>query len=80
MYGLVFLFNDAFVTVFGPGEGYNWQHPGVVQLTFLSFIVGETIAFCIYPFTQEAYYQRVKNRERQSVPEARMASGVVGCW
>jgi hypothetical protein len=80
LFGLVFLFNGAFVSVFGPGEGYNWQHPGVVQLTFLAFIVGEFIGFIAYFFTQERYYQRAIKKAGQSVPEARMASGVVGCW
>lgn len=80
LFGLIFLFNDAFVTVFGPGEGYNWQHPGVVQLTFAAFIVGEAIGLCLYPYTQEAYYQRATRKAGQSVPEARMMSGTVGCW
>jgi MFS family permease len=79
LYGLIFLFNDAFSFVFGPGDGYNWQHPGVVQLTFLAFVVGETIGFLIYPFTQEKYYQRAIKKAGQSVPEARMVSGTFGC-
>lgn len=80
LYGLVFLFNDAFVFVFGPGEGYDWQHPGVVQLTFIALVVGEVLAFLLFPFTQEVYYQRTIKRAGQSIPEARMASGVFGCW
>ncbi|UZJ55728.1 hypothetical protein CBS101457_005048 [Exobasidium rhododendri] len=79
LFGLIFLFNEAFVAVFGPGEGYNWQHPGVVQLTFLALVVGEVIGYLLYPFTQERYYQKAIKKAGQSVPEARMASGVVGC-
>lgn len=79
LYGLIFLFNDAFVVVFGPGKGYNWQHVGVVQLTFSAFIIGEFIGFLIYPYTQERYYQYAIRKAGQSVPEARMASGLVGC-
>lgn len=80
LYGLIFLFNDAFVAVFGPGDGYNWQSPGLVQLTFLALIVGELIGYIIYPYTQERYYQNAIKKAGQSVPEARMASGIFGCW
>lgn len=80
LYGLIFLFNTAMVMVFGPDNGgYAWKHPGVVQLTFLAFIVGEAIGLCLFPFTQERYYQRKVKRAGASVPEARMASGTIGC-
>jgi hypothetical protein len=79
LFGLIYLFNDAFVAVFGPGDGYNWQHPGVVQLSFLAPLIGETIGFAVYFFTQEKYYQRAIRKAGQSVPEARMVSGTFGC-
>ena len=79
LYGLIFLFNDAFAGIFGPGDGYNWQHPGLVQLTFGALVVGEVLGFLIYPYTQERYYQYAIRKAGQSVPEARMASGTVGC-
>jgi uncharacterized membrane-anchored protein YhcB (DUF1043 family) len=52
----------------------------VVQLTFIALVVGEVIGFLLYPYTQERYYQKVIKKAGQSVPEARMASGVFGCW
>ncbi|PWN43247.1 MFS general substrate transporter [Ceraceosorus guamensis] len=79
LYGLIFLFNDAFTIVFGPGDGYNIQHSGLVELTFVAFIIGEALGLALYPWTQERFYQRAIKKAGQSVPEARMAGGTIGC-
>lgn len=79
LYGLIFLFNDAFNSVFGPESEYAFKHSGVLQITFVSFVIGEFIGFGFYFFTQEPFYQRKIKQAGQSVPEARMASGTIGC-
>jgi len=75
LYGLSFLFNDAFSLVFGPqGHGFNVVSFG---LSFLGVAVGISIG----PFTniwQERYYQRkVKETGGNNIPEARVQLGKV---
>ncbi|KAK8088460.1 polyamine transporter [Apiospora hydei] len=54
LYGLVFLFNEAFPLVFGPG-GHDFDM-GQISLCFLGLTLGPCVAFCFYPL-QERYYR-----------------------
>lgn len=70
LYGLSFLFNDAFGLVFGTG-GHGFDTIGV-GLSFLGIMVGITLG----PLTnlwQERYYQRrIASMGGRNVPEARV--------
>lgn len=80
MYSLVFGFNTAFAKIWGEGNGgYGWKSAGLVQLTFLSLIIGSVIGLALYPWTQERFYQRRIAAVGESVPEARMMMGCFGC-
>lgn len=75
LYGLSYLFNDAFSVIFGPtGKGYNTLQIG---LCFLGIVVGITLG----PLTQiwqERYYQkRVSAAGGANIPEARVQLGQV---
>lgn len=75
LYGLSFLFNDAFSVIFGPtGKGFNTLQIG---LTFLGIIIGITLG----PITnlwQERYYQkRITAANGTNIPEARVQLGQV---
>ncbi|CAO1623447.1 unnamed protein product [Sympodiomycopsis kandeliae] len=79
LYGLIFLFNDAFVLIWGSdNHGYGFS-PGLTQLTFLSLIIGCVLGALVYPFTGERIYQARIRKAGQSVPEARMVMGCFGC-
>ncbi|KAJ5037947.1 uncharacterized protein L3040_006823 [Drepanopeziza brunnea f. sp. 'multigermtubi'] len=76
LYGLSFLFNSAFVIVFGPsGHGFDTIHTG---LCFLGISTGISIGpFTSYLF-QEPYYQRkVKESGERNAPEARVMMGKI---
>lgn len=79
LYGLVFLFNTAFIEVWGSGNGGYGFATGVDQLSFLALIIGCLLGLAIYPFFGEPYYQRKIQQKGQSVPEARMFMGLFGC-
>ncbi|PWN19725.1 MFS general substrate transporter [Microstroma glucosiphilum] len=80
LYGLIFLFNDAFAEIWGPGNGgYGWSSAGLVQLTFLSLIIGTALAALSYPLIGERFYQKRIREAGESVPEARMFAGCFGC-
>lgn len=70
LYGLSFLFNDAFHMIFGP-KGYGFDTIGV-GICFLGIVFG----ICLGLFTnafQERYYQREVSKAGQcDVPEARV--------
>ncbi|KAL1638938.1 hypothetical protein SLS58_008396 [Diplodia intermedia] len=72
LYGLSFLFNTAFVLVFGQGHGFDIIGVGVC---FLGICVGISLG----PITniwQEKYYQRkVHESGGKNVPEARVQMG-----
>lgn len=78
-YGLIFLFNDAFLKIWGRGNGGYSFNPSLSQLSFISLIVGCFIGFIVMPFTGERYYQRKIRAVGESVPEARMFMGLFGC-
>ena len=75
LYGLSFLFNDAFPLVFGP-EGHGFDVIGV-GLSFLGIMIGISMG----PPTnlwQERYYQRAVARNGgKGMPEARVQLGKV---
>ncbi|PWN29592.1 MFS general substrate transporter [Jaminaea rosea] len=76
LYGLIFLFNTAFIEIWGEnGYGFN---AGLSQLSFISLIVGCTIGFLSHRFTSEPHYQRVIKQRGESVPEARLYMGLFG--
>lgn len=72
LYGLSFLFNTAFVLVFGQGHGFDIIGVGIC---FLGICVGISLG----PVTniwQEKYYQRkVHESGGKNVPEARVQMG-----
>ncbi|KAI0014601.1 major facilitator superfamily domain-containing protein [Xylariomycetidae sp. FL0641] len=68
--GLVFLFNEAFPLVFGPG-GHGFD-VGQVGLSFLGLTVGPMVAFCFYPLQERYYLSRVAANNGKGVPEARV--------
>lgn len=75
LYGLSFLFNDAFSVIFGPtGKGFEVYQVG---LTFLSICVGISLG----PLTnlwQERYYQkRIHIAGGANIPEARVQLGQI---
>lgn len=75
IYGVVFLFNEAFPLVFGGEHGFN---SGEVGQAFLGLVIGPIIGACFH-FLQEGYYnRRVKKNDGMGVPEARMWAGMAG--
>ncbi|GFF34224.1 uncharacterized transporter mfs2 [Aspergillus udagawae] len=71
LYSLVYLFNEAFPVVFGPGKGHGFNI-GEQGLAFLCMASGPIIAFCFYPLQERYYLRRVKENDGKGVPEARM--------
>ena len=75
LYGLSFLFNDAFALVFGPG-GHGFAVTGV-GLSFLGICVGITFGL-VTNLWQERYYQRrIAEAGGKNVPEARVEASKV---
>ncbi|KAI0157711.1 major facilitator superfamily domain-containing protein [Xylariaceae sp. FL1272] len=70
LFGLVFLFNEAFPLVFGPG-GHGFDG-GQVGLSFLGLTLGPVIAFCFYPLQERYYQSRLAANNGKGVPEARV--------
>jgi len=77
LYGLVYLFNEAFPLVFGPGEGHGFN-VGQIGLSFLGLAIGPLVAFCFYPLQEHYYLSRVAKNDGKGVPEARMWMARVG--
>ena len=71
LYGLVYLFNEAFPLVFGPEKGHGFK-TGAQGLSFLGLTIGPIIAFLFYPLQERYYLQRVAANDGKGVPEARM--------
>ncbi|OCF36230.1 polyamine transporter [Kwoniella heveanensis BCC8398] len=75
-FGMIFLSNEAFPLVFGGGNGgHGWTHSGVVNLTFLAYVVGAFLGFALTPL-QDAKYQAACRRRGFSDPEARWWSAL----
>ncbi|KAL3456047.1 major facilitator superfamily domain-containing protein [Aspergillus heterothallicus] len=71
LYGLVYLFNEAFPIVFGPDGGHNFN-TGQQGLSFLGMAIGPLLAFAFYPLQERYYLRHVAAHDGKSVPEARM--------
>ncbi|KAF4158046.1 hypothetical protein CNMCM6936_003680 [Aspergillus lentulus] len=71
LYGLVYLFNEAFPLVFGPGTGHGFN-TGQQGLSFLGMAIGPIVAFCLYPLQERYYLRRVAANGGKGEPEARM--------
>lgn len=70
IYGIVYLFNEAFPLVFGPGgHGFNTGEWG---LSFLGLAIGTILAACCYPLQERYYLRRTVQNGGKGVPEARM--------
>ncbi|KAI0475657.1 major facilitator superfamily domain-containing protein [Xylariaceae sp. FL0804] len=78
LYGLVFLFNEAFPLVFGKG-GHGFD-TGQVGLTFLGLVIGPCIAFCFYPVQERYYLSRIAANDGKGVPEARVWMARAGAF
>ena len=45
MTGMIFLSNEAFPLIFGPGNnGHDWDNTGLVNLTFGAYVVGAVMS------------------------------------
>ncbi|KAL4881872.1 polyamine transporter [Aspergillus karnatakaensis] len=77
LYGLVYLFNEAFPLVFGSpnGHGFNVGQQG---LAFLGMAIGPILAFLTHPIQERYYRHRVAANNGKSVPEARMYTARLG--
>lgn len=77
LYGLSFLFNDAFSVIFGPSDGGKGYNTLQIGLTFLGIVVG----ICLSPLTniwQEQHYRiRTVQFYGKNIPEARVQLGQV---
>lgn len=69
IYGVVFLFNEAFPLVFGKSHGFNVGESG---LTFTAICLGSIVGGLVYPFQERYYHRAVEANGGKSVPEARM--------
>lgn len=70
LYGLSFLFNDAFPLIFGKG-GHDFDTIGV-GLSFLGIMVGITVGPVTNLLQERWYQQTIANLGGKNVPEARV--------
>lgn len=78
IYGLVYLFNEAFPLVFGPGgHGFNTGEQG---LCFLGLFIGPIIGALLHPLQERYYLKRVRQNDGKGVPEARMWMALAGTF
>lgn len=75
-YGLLFLYLDGVFDVFVYNNGLSFIG---ADLTYLNFIVGVTIMFCIVPL-QTYLYRRDRLKHGTNRPEARFLTSLVGVW
>lgn len=69
IFGVVFLFNEAFPLVFGDNHGFD---TGEVGLTFAGICIGNVIGGLVYPLQERHYLKAVKANGGKSAPESRM--------
>lgn len=69
IYGLVYLFNEAFPLVFGDNHGFNVGEQG---LSFLGLALGSVVGVAIYPIQERYYLRKVARNDGKGVPEARI--------
>lgn len=77
IYGLVYLFNEAFPLVFGPG-GHNFN-TGEWGLSFLGFALGSVVGALLHPLQERYYLRQVARNDGKGVPEARLWMAKLGC-
>ncbi|KAK7749686.1 hypothetical protein SLS53_000265 [Cytospora paraplurivora] len=70
IYGIVYLFNEAFPLVFGPG-GHDFN-TGQWGAAFAGLCVGSTVAALLHPVQERFYLRQVSRNDGKGVPEARM--------
>ena len=70
LYGLSFLFNEAFTLVFGP-EGHGFGIIGV-GLAFLGIITGISLGPITNLWQERYYQQRIAGKPGANIPEARV--------
>lgn len=69
LYGLSFLFNTAFVLVFGQGHGFDTIGVGVC---FLGLVVGISLGPVANIWQEKHYQKRVEESGGKNIPEARV--------
>lgn len=70
IYGIVYLFNEAFPLVFGPdGHGFDTGEWGAA---FVGLFIGSVIAAMFHPLQERYYLRQVARNDGKGVPEARM--------
>jgi multidrug resistance protein len=77
IYGIVYLFNEAFPLVFGNNHGFNTGEQG---LAFLGFAIGVLVAALFHPLQEKYYLRRVAENNGKGVPEARMLQAMFGAF
>ncbi|KAJ5524000.1 hypothetical protein N7494_010650 [Penicillium frequentans] len=66
LYGLVYLFNEAFPLVFGAPKGHPFN-VGQQGLCFLGMAIGPVVAFCLYPLQERYYLRRVAENDKSQL-------------
>jgi len=70
IYGLVYLFNEAFPLVFGTGgHGFNTGQQG---LCFLGLCMGSVVGAILHPLQERYYLRKVRESGGKGQPEARL--------
>lgn len=70
IYGIVYLFNEAFPLVFGPGgHGFNTGEWG---LSFFGLAIGSIVAAMLHPLQERYYLKQVAAHDGKGQPEARL--------
>ncbi|MCJ1420106.1 hypothetical protein MMC32_006463 [Xylographa parallela] len=78
IYGIVYLFNEAFPLVFGPtGHGFSTGEWG---LSFLGLATGPLIAALFHPLQERYYLRRAAATGGKGSPEARMWMSLGGAF
>ena len=75
-YGLLFLYLDGVFDVFVYNNGLSYIG---AELTYLNFVVGVVVMFCVVPI-QTHLYKRDRERHGTNRPEARFLISLVTVW
>lgn len=71
----------AFPLIFGSGnDGHGWTSLGLINSTYLSFVIGAFIGFFLQPLQERYYHRAVARNGGKSDPEARWYSSLYGIW
>lgn len=77
LYGLSFLFNDAFSVIFGPQDGGKGFTTLQIGLTFLGIVVGISLGPLTNVWQEQHYRKRTVQMNGRNIPEARVQLGLV---